>query len=103
MLSLHHIGSLQPGRRLESEDPLEEVWSRVSRVGIGEWLEFASRSSTPPISVPWDQWGPYAATRVRQAAEFRIASRRASLLTRPLLLYYCFLNLVRGFLAIETQ
>jgi hypothetical protein len=50
--------------------------------------------------VPWEEWGPYAAVRVRQAVEFREAARNISILTRPLPLYYSSLNLLRGFIAL---
>jgi len=103
MLDLRYIGSFQPGTPLHVENPLEELWSWVARLGISEWLQRAAASAVPPITTPWADWGPYAVVRIRQAVEFRTASRGASLLTRPLPLYYSFLNLVRGCLALEKQ
>lgn len=101
--AIRYLGSFQRGDYLQTDNPLEEVWSRVARFGIADYLKRMLTSHTPPISSNWDDWGPYAVIRVRQAVEFRRASAGSTLLTRPLPLYYSFLNLIRGFLAIEKQ
>lgn len=100
---LRYIGSFQRGAYLASDDPLEEVWSRVERFGASSYVKRMTQSAVPPAVAPWEDWGPYAVVRIRQATEFRRAAGLAGLLTRPLPLYYSFLNLLRGFLALEKQ
>jgi hypothetical protein len=95
---LPYIGPLKRGSYLRSESPLEEVWAWISRIGTTEWLQRSVKSTEP-----WENWGPYAVARVRQAVEFRAAARNISILTRPLPLYYSLLNLLRGFLAISES
>ena len=67
----------------------------IARFGISEWL----KENCAQVA-SWQDWGPYAAVRVRQAVEFRGAARNISILTRPLPLYYSSLNLLRGFFAL---
>jgi hypothetical protein len=102
-LDLSYVGSFQKGPRLFTESPLEAVWSQVARLGITAYIQEAVASSSPPPVRPWEEWGPYAVARIRQAVEFRRASRGTTLLTRPLPLYYAFLNLLRGALALDKQ
>src|SRR5207248_10223211 len=88
-LSLPHVGSFQEGHRIVTENPLEEVWSRIARLGITRYVRDSLASTvTATAPPPWDDWGPYATIRMRQAVEFWQASRSGSLLTRPLALYY---------------
>src|SRR5438876_1221707 len=65
-LSLPYIGSFQQGYRVHAEHPLEEVWSRVSKLGI---TDFVRRGFVTAAPASWD-WQLYAATRIRQAVEF---------------------------------
>ncbi len=102
-LDLQYVGSFQIGRVFSSENPLEEVWGRVARWGTEEWVRSLVAKQTPPITVPWQQFGPYALVRMRQAVEFRAVARAATLLTAPLPLYYAFLNLERGLFALREQ
>ena len=103
MLDLRYTGSFQQGLHLSAENPIEEVWAQVARLGLSEWVRKLIPAAIPPITKPWEEWGSYGVVRVRQAVEFRGASRTGSLLSRPLPLYYALLNLTRGFLAIEKQ
>lgn len=101
--AFRYFGSFQTrGALLRSENPLEEVWSRVGRFGRAEYLQRMSGTHSAKPAW-WPNWGPYATIRVRQACELRQASRAGSLVTRPLPLYYAFLGVLRGFLAIEKQ
>jgi hypothetical protein len=102
-LNLSYVGSFQTGTVLTAEQPIEEVWSWVERLGITSFVKGLVNTSTVPIETPWDDWAPYAMIRMRQAVEFRRASRSTTLPTRPLLLYYAFLNLTRGGIALETH
>ena len=98
---IQYVGSFQKSKiRFPSENPLEEVWVRVSQHGTAEFV----RKLTPTTTVSkWDELVDYAVVRIRQAVELRNAARRASLLTSPLMFYYSFLNLTRGMLAIGPE
>lgn len=78
-----YFGSFKKGPYLRSDRPVDEIWNVVSRHGVTTYLQ-RNTSGT----VPWEQWGPYAVARLRQAIEFRAAARQGSVLTRLLPLYY---------------
>ena len=90
-----HPGSFQRGRQFRSGDPLNAVWRYVERVSTIDGLETiaSARGISTDCARP-------AALRFRQAVELRQASSSTSPLTRPLLLYYSALNLVRGVLLV---
>jgi YaaC-like Protein len=96
----HLSGSFQIGLIVESENPLEEVWSFVQRIGNNESL---NRLTPDAVNDDWTKHIDYASTRLIQALEFRDAADTSSLLTSPLLLYYSFLNLSRAYLAIGVE
>lgn len=102
-LDLSYIGSFQRGRFIDAEKPVEEVWDQVAQLGIPAINESLSAGATPPVKKPWSEWGGYATARARQAVEFRAATKTGSILTQPLPLYYSFLNLVRGAMAMIEQ
>lgn len=85
------VGSFQEGTILRSSNPLEAVWRQIQRVGTVDNMSriAQSRGHSPAL-------GRAASLKVRQALELRQASREASSLTKPLLLYYSMLNLTRG-------
>ena len=87
------VGSFQRGRIIRSDDPLEAVWRHVERVGTIDNLSQVVASKGLPA-----ENARIASLRIRQAVELRRASRGTTALTRPLLLYYSCLNLVRGVL-----
>ena len=93
-------GSFQTGSILETENPLEEVWSGVALHGSADYLQ---RSFKPPAGHTAAPYIEYAGTRARQAVEFRESARQASLLTSPLALYYSFLNLMRTRLCLHAD
>ncbi len=93
-------GSFQTGSRLETENPLEEVWSLIALHGSADFLQ---KRVTPPPGQPIDPYIEYAGIRARQAVEFREAARQATLLTSPLSLYYSFLNLTRACLCLHSD
>lgn len=79
------------GRTYRKGDPHAAAWKFIKRIGTLDNLRriaLESGSSTDIAEV--------ASLRIRQAVELHEASRNTSTLTRPLLLYYCTLNLVRG-------
>src|SRR6516164_5189351 len=88
---IRYIGSFQRGHVFLSSDALRDVWRRIEREGTYEQV---SRICIPK-GYP-DEVAREASLKFRQAVELRKASSGTSMLTRPLLLYYAVLNLVRG-------
>jgi YaaC-like protein len=102
LIDLHWIGSFQNGINEWSESPLEDVWKRIALFSYPDHLRtvFTAPKLSPEAKAVVEN---YASTRIRQATEFREASRAGSLLTAPLPLYYSFLNLTRAFIAVEIE
>jgi YaaC-like Protein len=100
-LGLQYVGSFQDyAQRAESENPLEEVWSQVSRFATNECLKaLVSDTGTPN----WDAHLAYVKVRIHQSIEFRRAAYGSTLLTAPLPLYYSFLNLMRAQMALVPE
>jgi len=96
-----YLGSFQKGISLVSEQPLEDIWSRLSLYGSEEYLNEHLTVTKETISK--DNYVNYVAVRMRQAVEFRQATRQTTLLTAPLTLYYSFLNLSRACIAIRDE
>lgn len=99
-LGLPYIGSFQYTYRYQTENPLEEMWSRIARYGTTDFLK-AHKPTTPNID--WNKYIDYIAVRIKQSVEFRISSKKTSLITSPLVLYYSFLNLTRAFMALGPE
>lgn len=97
---LQYEGSFQTGTRLTSENPLEEAWSRIAIHGSDDFLR--EQFSWPPRQNV-EPFIEYAGVRVRQAVEFREATRQSTLLTSPLSLYYSFLNLTRAIICLHSD
>jgi hypothetical protein len=100
---VQYIGSFQTGLRVESENPLEEVWSRVALHGSDELLQRTFTHTPALAGLDIKPYVQYAGVRLRQAAEFREAARQATLLTSPLSLYYSFLNLTRACICMHSE
>ena len=100
-LQLPYVGSFQ-NRSFTylSENPLEEVWTRISQLGSSEFILFKSHPNHTNLN--WNSIVQYSVIRIRQSVEFRNAFRYSTLLTSPLPLYYSFLNLTRSILAINS-
>lgn len=92
-MAVFYVGSFQLGDTVDAEDPLDAVWSYIERIASRDFLQ--SRCTKK-------QNAPYASVRIRQAVEFRNASRATTLVTRPLPLYYSALNLARAGVAVLT-
>lgn len=95
---LPFLGSFQKGIDLRSEDPLNEVWSRLGLYASEEYL----RENVTEVK-DLETLADYVAVRMRQSIEFRVAARNSTLLTAPLTLYYSVLNLTRACLAIRDE
>jgi hypothetical protein len=97
-----YIGSFQTGLRITSENPLEEVWSRVALHGSVGLLQRTWYVALP-TGQKIDPYVQYVGVRLRQAVEFREAARQTTLLTTPLSLYYSFLNLTRACICMHSE
>jgi hypothetical protein len=100
-IDLNYQGSFQRGIRFSSEAPIEEVWSQIARISTPEYASTAFKPTK--TGVEWGKHTSYASVRIRQACELRNAGRDSSLLTRPITLYYSFLNLLRGVMALVPE
>lgn len=96
-----YFGSFQKNRFLfRTEEPLNEVWSQISRFGTSFLKKYFNSSKSDFIPKDFFE---YTEIRMRQAVEFRNAAHNATPLTSPLLLYYSFLNLTRAFLSLDPE
>ena len=99
LADMNWVGSLQDERNyFACDDPLAEVWARVGRFASLKYLTAKMKPSS--LTIPLDKLLQYGHIRVRQALEFRDASKESSFLTSPLATYYAYLNLTRAFLAL---
>lgn len=92
--------SFKGGMVEKSENHREALWSKVALVGTYESLQ---RANPDKRGDAWDRRCRYATVRMAQALEFRSAAQSATLLTKPLLMYYSFLNLLRGVMAVDDD
>lgn len=93
-MAIFYIGSFQVGDRVDTENPLETVWSYIERIAASDFL--ATRVGPTSDAL-------FAAVRTRQAVEFRNASSGTTLVTRPLPLYYSALNLARAGISVVSR
>ena len=99
-LDFSYTGSFQHGLVIRTENPLEVVWEQISRIGTSE---YASALTPEKPQIDWTKHTQYACVRIRQALELRRSSDGASVLTKPLVLYYSFLNLLRACMALGPE
>lgn len=100
-LGLQLVGSFQsPSAFFHTEDPADEAWRRAGRFGTNESIARLVPNKAP---AQWAESAAFAKVRIGQALEFRAASLDKSLLTAPLSLYYAFLSILRGFMAIRHE
>jgi hypothetical protein len=95
MIGIPYVGSFQQGHFFRSADPITLAWRKIEQFGTSDSLSrIATRLGGDPSNAH------VGSLRIRQALELRNSARQASALTRPLLLYYCALNLLRGILGV---
>jgi len=95
---LQYVGSFQQGTHFRSADPIAYSWRKLEQLGTLDNLGRIAglwHGNSDLIRV--------GSLRVRQAIEFRNAAKGVSSLTRPLLLYYCVLNLLRAVMSITRD
>jgi len=92
---IQYVGSFQNGVLYRSADPTGMPWRKIEQIGTTDnLLRLAGLWGGKPENVP------SASLRIRQAIELRNSSKELSPLTRPLMLYYSALNLMRGLLSV---
>ena len=91
------FGSFQQGLPYQTENPLEEAWAMIARLGTPEYAK-----SLIPLDkeIDWDKHATYASVRIRQAVELRQSAKSSSTLTKPIMYYYAFLNMIRAYMAL---
>jgi len=94
-------GIAAPGVRILCENQLEEVWHQVRRYGTPEYCDYQASDDSSASDL--EAVREYVVTRVLQALELREAAHGATVLTRPLLVYYSLLNLVRAMITLSTR
>lgn len=90
-IKIPFIQSFQGGRYFRKGNPLADAWKFIKRIGTQDNLQRIANHSNITANV-----AATASLRIRQAVELYESSKDTSTLTRPLLLYYCALNLIRG-------
>lgn len=96
-----HFSVFQLNNYYRSENPLVEVWDRIQRFSSESILSKEFVLDFHPENK--DKLIKYVSTRINQAIEFRNASLNQTLLTKPLSLYYCMLNLMRAYIALDKE
>lgn len=86
------IGRPEKIVRIETDDPIEEVWHALSVLKYEKLIKRASPS------IDQEQMD-FITGAFSQAVEYRNAAEKSSDHTRPLLIYYSFMNLVKAVLA----
>jgi hypothetical protein len=93
-----YVGSFQDRRYVfRVGDQRAAVWREVERVGTIESLNRAAARTGADSKAAM-----LGSLRIRQAVELQRAAANTSQLTRPLLLYYSCLNLIRGMLSVQS-
>ena len=95
-MAFWYIGRLEHYYRIRTENPIEEIWAC--------WLKLTDFHYLQP---KWDgadeERMTSVSTYIKQAHEYYRASKVSSLLTRPVLVYYSFLNLAKAFVFLKTD
>ncbi|ALO17376.1 hypothetical protein L21SP5_03781 [Salinivirga cyanobacteriivorans] len=96
MRRLQHIGHIEKSIILRTENPIEEIWSYFLRFSDFNYIKnsWTNRDDCEYI---------YVTICIKQSYEYYKASLGLSLNTRPLLLYYSFLNLTKATLYIAQD
>jgi hypothetical protein len=96
MAALKYVGSLHRVHRVRTDEPLQALWQQWLKLSDDQYLKERWTGSTPDQRLA-------VTTNIRQAHEYRAASKVTSLLTRPALVYYSALNLVKAAIYLKTD
>jgi len=94
---LHYIGSLEEFERRIAENPIEDIWHLIDLAASEEKILEDSPASLSKDVIP------FITESIIQAEEFKSSAASSAEHTRPLQLYYCFLNLTKAILAWENN
>lgn len=93
---LLYIGPLTKLRYIETHNPYTASWNEILKLRDATFIRKQyNESDIEKVN--------YVKTCIIQAHEYFEASRNMSLHTKPLLLYYCILNLSKAFIVLETK
>ncbi len=95
LLKLIASTKLQDYTTYYSENPQVSIWKELLLFTDFNVLKKIWKSKSQDDYV-------YVSTSIYQAYEYYQASQQCSIKTKPLLLYYCFLNLTKGILFLKT-
>jgi hypothetical protein len=90
---LAYLGHFEESVRIRTDNPIEEIWSLFLRYSDVNYLKKAWADRT-------EEEYTYVATCLKQSYEYFKASTNLTLYTKPVLLYYSFLNLTKATLYI---
>ncbi|MBN2567849.1 MAG: hypothetical protein JXB42_00295 [Deltaproteobacteria bacterium] len=79
-----------------SENPLDSVWEELNLLSDPVYLRKAWPQADGELIL-------YTCFSIQQAHEYFLASKYVTYATKPLLLYYCFLNLAKAALAMKND
>lgn len=96
LIKLHYIGKLEKYIFIRTDNPLKEIWEQILLLSDYHFLSKNLENPTTDIITT-------ISTCIKQAHEYYLASKSASLITRPLLIYYCFLSLVKAVLYLSDK
>lgn len=95
-LKLNALGDFINKRTFYSDNPINAIWSEILRFSDYKYLSSIWENGTADAFT-------YVTIAIRQANEYYSASKVVSLNTKPLLLYYSFLNLTKAFLYLRNE
>jgi hypothetical protein len=87
------FGSFQKGSLYRNGNTLNESWRYIQRIGTIDNIDRIAKKQNIREEI-----SEKASLKFRQGIELRESSLSSSILTKPLLLYYSCLNLIRGVL-----
>jgi hypothetical protein len=88
-----YLGILEKYQAIRTDRPLYEIWSRLLQLTDINYLSLGWKDRAAEEYL-------YVSTSITQAHEYYTAGRTVSLKTKPLLMYYSFLNLTKAILYI---
>lgn len=95
-LNLHYLGKLEECVKIKDDDAVAAMWNELLRYIDVSYIKrhWANQETESYI---------FIATSITQAFEYFKASKVTTLKTRPLLLYYSFLNLIKAVLFMVSE
>lgn len=95
-MALSYLGNYRKMKTIRAENQIDGVWQKLLILSDINYLKKVWKSME-------DEDYIYVSTSLKQSHDYYIASKTISMKTRPLLLYYCFLNLTKAVLYMKTD